>query len=227
MLIGRLLTVGVLGTVLSLVPQSSASITAYNSPFQQGNQRYTGSLGLDFNVLAEPIEILSLGAFDSNGDGFNRPVSVSIYNRQTQALLHPFVTFTGALDPLVNGSRFRILMTPLILGPRQYSVVAYGYGPGELNGNSGCVGYGGGGCVALNPFMASTTNNGGGLINYVGMARYSPLTGVYPTQVDTGPANRYNAGTFTYQAVIPEPATIGLTAVALLGLGIRLRRRKA
>lgn len=227
MQIGRLLTFGVLSTVLAFAPHASAAVTAYNTVVQSGNQAYTGSLGLDFNVLSDPIEILSLGVFDANGDGIqSASVSVAIYERTSQNLVSPVLSFSGLMGTLIGGSRFQSLLVPLTLGPGQYSVVAWGYGPNELNGNAGCVSNNGGTCVGANPFIGSTTDTGAGLVSFVGSARYSPLTGSYPTIIDAGPANRYLAGTFAYQAV-PEPATMGLMGVSFAVLGLIARRRRA
>jgi hypothetical protein len=91
---------------------------------------------------------------------------------------------------LTNGSRFKTLGSPLLLTPGAYTIVAYGYSASERNGN---VGTGS---------TAGTVNVGGGLIAPVGEARNSGTAGsTIGVNLDTGPANRYHAGTFQYEAV--------------------------
>ena len=123
---------------------------------------------------------------------------------------------TGSADPLVNDFRMRSI-TPVTLSAGSYSVVAIGFNGGKMNGNSG-----------YSPFPPTTTNSGGGEINFVGSGRYgSGPAFTYPASIDGGPQSRYHAGTFgfapssapvqntntgirycTIQAAIDDPLTL-------------------
>ena len=193
---------------------SWASVQAYSvANGTAGTQDFTGSLGLDFDVNSN-IEITSLGVFDDLSNGLNRTISVAIFDRNTQSIVGPTLTFSGASDTLVNGYRVRDLANAISLSAGfQGSIVAWGYGANERNGNVG------------SGFTAPTLNDGGGLISFVGSGRYSGAAGVYPTTVDGGPENRYGAGTFGFQAsAVPEPTTIAIWS-SLLALGFLARRR--
>jgi hypothetical protein len=84
------------------------------------------------------------------------------------------------------------------LPPGSYSIVSRGYGAGEMNGNTGTGG-------PNPPFKRR--DNGGGALTFVGSGRYNfpPAPGTFPTIVDTGPNNRYSAGTFQYELLEPPP----------------------
>jgi hypothetical protein len=201
-----------------------AATTAYSTNVQTGNQVWEGSLGLDFNVLNEPIDILQLGVFDSDGDGLNRPITVGIFDRITQALVTPTLLFSGNVGTLVDGYRFNPLASVVSLAPGQYSIVAWGYGPGEANGNVGCNNSVSGTCLG-NVVTAPTPNSAGGAIEFVGGGRYSGPAGAYPDQLDGGPASRYLAGNFIYSSV-PEPGTAVLFAFGFAGVAAWARRKR-
>jgi hypothetical protein len=168
-----------------------AGTIAYQSPAGLvGNQNFGGTLGMDFDVNCTAIAITQLGAFDSGQDGFKRTINVYIYDRDTQTAVYGPMSFTGEDGALVGGDRFKPLDTPLILpGGFHGSVVAENYGAEEMLRNPG-VG------ATVPPPMDS----GGGLISFVGSARYGTVQGSYPGTPDTGPANRYHAGTFEFEA---------------------------
>lgn len=99
----------------------------------------------------------------------------------------------------------------------QGSIVVFGYGngisSGELDGNSYAAATG----VPPYPW---TTNDGGGLLSFLGLGRYSGGGGIsisFPTNIDAGPANRYAAGTFAYAAV-PEPSSIVMAVFGVISL---------
>lgn len=183
---------------LILLPLTApAQITAYQvAAGVLGNQEWEGSLGLDFNVTA-PIRVLELGTFDSGSDGLNRPITVQLWSRNdggTPALSNDDTADTAlatvtlsAFDPgtLVGGNRFLALDPPLSLDPGSYTIVAWGYGAGEPNGNTG------------DPAGMGLSTDGGSVIDFVGTARWGEA-GAFPANADGGPEQRYAAGTFTF-----------------------------
>src|SRR6187402_2865412 len=144
-----------------------ASITAYNVPAGAiGNQNFGGSLGMDFDVQnANGIVVDRLGAFDSGSDGLNMPIEVGIYDRNlgTLATATTTVFSPGATGTLEGGSRFLNLAAPLALPAGfQGSIVAWGYGDTELNGNLGVAG----------PPGPLTVNHAGAKLQFVGVSRF-------------------------------------------------------
>lgn len=201
-----LLSLALVATATSL---ASASFVAYIVPASTaGNQSFTGSLGMDFDVGATSILVSRIGVFDDNTDGIsaNATLYAEIYDRNTMMVVgSSTTTFTaGSSGTVVGGSRFKDL--GLTLGTGNYSIVSGGYSSLDQNGNLP---------------VAWTTNDGGGLISFVGDARHGAAN-VYPTTIDTGPANRYAAGTFEFSAV-PEPTSFLLFGLAMVGFA---RRRK-
>jgi PKD repeat protein len=170
-----------------LEDRTAPATIAYSVPAGTvGQQAFGGPLGLDFDVV-QPIAITRLGVFDSGSDGLSVPLVARVYNRVTQTELAEISFPAGTPGQLIGGSRFLPLATPLLLAPGFHgSIVAEGYGPTEGNGNG------------FFQTITWTTDNGGGLINFVGGGRNGDTPGVYPPNLDGGPANRYAAGTFEY-----------------------------
>jgi hypothetical protein len=177
-----------------------ADTIAYVVPADtMGNQAFTGSLGMDFNVNQD-IVVTQLGVFHDTTiipDLLN-PLEARLYLRDDinpcNVKLLATLDFTDDVEgTLVDSSYFKPLPTPITLPAGfQGCIVASGYGVnGEMNGN----GYG-------SAVVTWTTNDGGGLISFVGGGRYGDATmpAQYPMNIDGGPANRYAAGTFLFKA---------------------------
>ncbi len=201
----------------SFVQTPANNVTAYQIPSPvAGGQNFGGSLGMDFDVNS-PIKIDQLGVFDSNGDGLQATITARVYDRNNTAVPLATIVFAPGEGTLVGGSRFKALPTSLTL-PAGFAgtIVAEGYGPLELLGNSGGVGN----------FDGTILNTGNNAIAFVGLSRFGNA-GQFPATVDGGPVARYGAGTFVFSTVqaVPEPATVALLLMG--GLGIVGRRRRA
>lgn len=205
---------------LSISSIASAGTVAYQNPAVAGNQKYTGSLGMDFNVISS-ILITDLGAFDGDQNGFAGSITVGIYAR-ADASHTPLAlqTFSGTAGTQIGGDRFITLPFPvLLMAGFQGTVVATGYGT-DANGNQGTV-Y----LSTRAPFpFSSTANDGGGLISFVGVGDYGDAS--YPSTPDSGPANIYGAGDFIFQSTVPEPASYILLGSAFVALGVSKRGRR-
>jgi hypothetical protein len=188
-----------------------AQTIAYDVQVQPGNQNWQGNLGLDFNVNAgHPIVVSTLGAFDNNGDGFAGTVNVAIFDRNTTAQVGPAATFTGTTGTLVNGNRF-LAVTPFVLPPGNYSVVAVGFSNTDANGNTS---------LPASSLIPSTENTGG-LISFVGTGRYDSNTSLdFPAIVPAAtPSNVFLAGTFQFTAAAVPPILTKTFAVGSIGVG--------
>jgi PEP-CTERM motif-containing protein len=202
--------------LLSTISASATTAFDYQTG-SVGNQNWTHPLGMDFDVNST-ITVTSLGVFDSGSDGLASTINAYIYNRDTQTAVASAVFATGNTGTLVHGERFLALLTPLVLNAGFHgSIVAEGYGALEPNGNGGII---------SPPFTLSTLDSGGGAISFVGTSRYSTTDHVYPNILDSGPANRYGAGTFQFAVgSVPEPGTLGLAITGLVFLGLLRRKR--
>jgi hypothetical protein len=189
--------------------RTTFTATAYIVPEgTAGNQDYSGPLGMDFTVT-RPTTVTALGVFDDKSDGLATSLTVQLWLRDNKGT--PFSpqddrgvwvlaseTFDSqAPGVLEQGSRFRALPVPLVLVPGFYTIAAHGYNNRERNGNSG------GSAPRWEVGDSDAT------LRFVGGARYGPRgSSEFPGTVDTGPANRYAAGTFQYEATTPVPLPI-------------------
>ena len=165
-----------------------------------GSQAFANGYGMDFDVKTN-ILISSLGVFDSAGDGLtNVTLTTQIYRRtnNTGTVLATLAFSATDQGTLIGGSRFKALPTPLILEPGAYSIVGYGYNAANPGAN-----------IGTGNTKTWTTDDGGGLIEFVGTSRYgSGGPGTFPTTTDLGPVDRYGAGTFEYRTIPIAPIVL-------------------
>jgi hypothetical protein len=211
-----------LAAVFFLLPGfARASTIAYDNDTSLGDvgslQNFPGVLGLDFNVN-QAITVTALGAYDqglpANLDGVNGGgVVVGIFDRNTGLLVSPTASFSSSSPGVqINGDAFQ--SESFLLLPGQYSVVTYN----DKNYNEGFV------STTFNP--TSVENSGGGAISFVGSGRYDNTSAFqFPTTIDSGPTNRYDAGTFAF-VTSPEPSSFILLLSAVVAGLVPLRRHK-
>ncbi len=196
----------------SLAGAANADYIAYDvTSGLLGNQAFTGTVGMDFDVN-DTIVITKLGVFDSGGDGLTTSKIVSLYDRDTQALLFQTTIAAGTGATLVNGSRFVDIAAQVFTAGRHLTIVAEGFSGNDPNYNT----------FNTNP-APSALDTGLGAITFVGSGRYgSP--GNYPGTVDARTVvNPYAAGTFAF---VPEPNSTILLGMGVFGLfGYTTRRR--
>jgi hypothetical protein len=196
----------------TLEDRTTPSTIAYDVPAGTvGQQAFSGPLGMDFNVQ-QSIVVSELGVFDSGSDGLAVPLTARLYNRDTQTQIASLSFAAGQTGTLIDGSRFLPLASPVLLPAGFHgTIVAEGYGPAEPNGNG-----------FAQP-ITWTTNDGGGLLQFVGTGRNGSTPGTFPTSLDGGPANRYAAGTFAFdpaQTIVSGPATANAGQPYTLNLGL-------
>jgi hypothetical protein len=181
----------------------SQSVVAYQiDEGVVGNQEFGGALGMDF-IVNSTITVDSLGAFDSDSDGFNLPITVELWSRDDfetpddfsdddgLEILASAEFEEGETGTAMGGSRFLTLAESVVLEPGAYTIVGVGYGPGELNYNVG------GRDAAAEGLTVADTDS----ITFVGSSRFGDAgagPGAFPFSPDGGPVNRYGAGSFTF-----------------------------
>lgn len=193
--------------LLFSISLANASFVALESTRGVGNDSWFGSLGMNFDVLSS-INVTHLGAFDSLQNGFSSEIKVGVFDRNTKTLVTEVAFFNGTNNVLIGQSRF-VDIVDVELGIGNYLIVAQGFNETDRNGTAF---FGG---------SIPTVNTGNGLISFVGEASYGDQQDFeYPLMVDEFRANRYDAGTFQYEAVsnVPVPAAMWLFGTGLIGL---------
>jgi HYR domain len=169
---------------------------AYNGIDSIGNQNYTENLGMIFTVN-QSIKVSALGAFDSKQDGLKAPITVGIFSIVGSTLVAGPVTLSGTSDPLYVRHRVQSI-SPVVLPPGQYVVVALGYGPLEANGNTNLGN------------LPTTLNTNGGLVTFNSASFGGTVLGVPPSAFAV--PNGFHAGTFLYTLSDTTPPTISCPA---------------
>lgn len=202
------------------IPAQAATIV-YNASGLTGNQDWTGTLGLDFQVNSA-VKVTQLGVFDSGSNGIANDLFVGIFN--SNGTLLTSTTISGGSGNSGASNYIFSAIADLTLAPGSYQLASWGYDSVDLNFNYGFIFAGDGGPVsfdtlggALTPLGSSFSNAGTG--------------GIFATNADVG-TTRYGAGSFIAElapvvGAVPEPATWGLMIVGFGMAGAGLRRRKA
>lgn len=198
--------------VSMIAPQAMAQ-GGYSASPLNGNQSYGDNLGLDFNVVSGPVWITSLGAFDDDNDGITSNVRVGIWDITNASWVVPLTSFLGQTAASGNAYAF-LSITPTLLGPGNYSVIAIGHNGANLNFNTNISGQ--------NNASPINFNDLGGRLVDVG-SRYGG--GANPNAATIfAPKSAFAGGTFV--AVVPEPGTWAMMIGGFGLVGFSMRRRR-
>jgi hypothetical protein len=211
--------------VAFLAAPSNAATIVYNDtvdtlpagpPSTNGLQQWVGNLGMEFQVNTGII-VSSLGAFDNGvqselsgttGSG----VLVGIFNVSTGLLVGSMASFSGGSPGNQIGADSFKNVTPFTLGPGNYEIVSLN----DPNYNQGYFN------TVANQFQ--TLNNLNGALSFIGGSFFDSNSGLdLPSGIDTGPADRYDAGTFAATAT-PLPPTWIMLIAGFVGLGFFAHR---
>jgi hypothetical protein len=77
-----------------------------------GNQNFSGSLGMEFTVNTA-VTVYDLGAFDDGQATMAASITVGIYNVSTEALIGQLETISGTAGNQMGSDRFVTLARPL------------------------------------------------------------------------------------------------------------------
>jgi hypothetical protein len=220
-----IVTLAALATSAAAEPIEAFTSTITTGSTGNGKGRQTlkdFSLGLDFEVAHEHgISIWQLGVWDDNGNGLSSSHSVFLYDLANPGTPLAQINTLPGTGVLIDGYRYFDLENAISLAPdTQFSVVVY-YPAGNMdsNGNSG----------PTPPSLREPTPifngslDGFDFVTGLGVGRFGAGL-AFPGTLDTGPSNRYHAGSFTYTPN-PEPGTIVLLSGALAAAGAWRRRR--
>lgn len=202
--IPRFTWAGAAASALLLTINAHGNTIVFNNLLQSGSQQGY-ELGMDFNVNRS-INIVSLGAFDSNGDGFGGAIKVGIFDRNTGLLVGSSATLTGTSGTLIAGSRF--VDARFTLAPGAYSIVAVGFTGLDLSGNSGIGGI-------------ETFNSVGGALSLVPVGGRYKSGGTFelPTAGNGGTVGGYGQSDPVFQAGTFATPDVSSTSM-LMGFGL-------
>lgn len=158
------------------------------------------SLGYEFTTN-QVVTVTGLAFYDDQKNGLTQPHDVGIYDSSGVLLASVMVTDS---DPLMSWFRVQNLDTPLILAAGQTYYVAAETGTENYTWNPGGF--------SVNP-----------AINFVSSAYINSATLAFPGLPDSTVG--YFGANFVL-STIPEPTTLTLLGIGLVGLGI-LRRKRA
>jgi hypothetical protein len=183
-----------------------------------GNQSYTGQLGDDFTVNQD-IWINSVGAFDHLGNGTFGELYWELFDVSSGNLLYSTTIAATGTRSIGSGIESNYAWLDLAQSIKLdantvYSVAAYGFDTTDLNFNTHFTG---------NPLDVGY-NTIGLTAPATGSARWSGAFGTLPINAGNALSTQpyhFGAANFKYTTEVPEPSTLFIFALGIMGLASR------
>jgi hypothetical protein len=193
----------------SFAQEAGAALAwTFTAPSEFRNDSY--SFGEVFTVGPNDITVTALGAYDAGLNGFLTPsesggIPAGIYNETTNALLAS--TNVLGTDPLANHFRFHAIAPLVLLAGQTYRVVAVNeldlYNITDFQ-------------EVVNPAITRLRHGACATTTLTKCDDFADIEPLFFANFQ-----------FDVAASVPEPATLGLMALALLAMGYPRRRKSA
>lgn len=218
----KLLNSALVGLLLSISSFANANLMFVTSLNQQdvtpvaGQQNYTGQLGDDFTVNQD-IWITSVGAFDHLGDGTFGDLYWQLFDVSSGNLLYSTTITATGTRPVGSGIADNYVWLDLAQSIQLdantvYSAVAYGFDDVDRNFNT---------AFAPNNPLNVGYNTIGLTAPATGSARWDGAFGTLPINAGNALSTQpyhFGAANFKYTTEVPEPSTLAIFALGMIGL---------
>jgi hypothetical protein len=205
----KMLKATLVGLVLSVSGFANAGLIAVTSPTSFSTGGADGTWGWEFTT-SQDISVYSFGAFDNNSDGLLADIDVGLWDN-SGTLLATSTISNGTSNTLLAGYRWNDLTSEVdLFAGSTYRIAAFLTLDDAIFIGSGHT---------FNPIISHTGN---AVYNLGG-------TGLsYPSNTSSSNQVKYLNASFQFTTVqVPEPSTLAIFGLALMGLASRRFKKQS